>query len=204
MEAFAHAPRVGARPQSHLRSFPSTPNFIAAGQGTAGLELVRQADVLDVVVVPVGGGGLISGVAVAVKCLAPKARVYGVEPDRGEDDAHDVSTRAIPFDADSVKTIADGLAAPMAGTLNYETVKEFVDDIVVISDEADRRGSSRATHLHEAFRRTRRRRRHSPRFSPARFLSRAEKGWVSLVSGRERGSLEDGRADRVGVVPIGF
>jgi threonine dehydratase len=134
MEAFAHAHEL-ARERSLIFVHPFDDEFIAAGQGTAGLELVRQADVLDVVVVPVGGGGLISGIAVAVKCLAPKARVYGVEPEGAKTMRMSLDA-GHPVRADSVKTIADGLAAPMAGTLNYETVKAYVDDIVVISDDA--------------------------------------------------------------------
>jgi len=84
--------------------------------------------------VPIGGGGLIAGVAVAVKGLNPRARVYGVQPEgaaamrRSLDAGH-------PVQLDSVNTIADGLAAPMAGAMTYDIVRRFVDDVVVISDD---------------------------------------------------------------------
>src|SRR5688572_20310541 len=88
----------------------------------------------DVVIVPIGGGGLISGVAAAVKSLRPQARVYGVEP-------HGAPTVRAALDAnqvvrlDSVQTIADGLAAPMSGDIVLEHVKAFVDDVVLVSDD---------------------------------------------------------------------
>jgi threonine dehydratase len=113
---------------------PFDDELVAAGQGTTGLELLEQAPDLDTVVVPIGGGGLIAGMLVALKETNPKIRVYGVEPvgaagmRRSLDAGHAVHL-------DSVNTIADGLAAPMAGELNYEIVKRYVDDVVVIDDD---------------------------------------------------------------------
>lgn len=113
---------------------PFDDELIAAGQGTAALELLEQVGDLDVVVVPVGGGGLIAGVATAVKGVSPKTRVYGVEPEgaaamRASLDAG----RAMRLGA--VQTIADGLAAPMAGELTYDVVRRLVDDVVLVSEE---------------------------------------------------------------------
>ena len=134
MEAFAHAHQL-ERDRNLTFIHPFDDELIAAGQGTAGLELVRQADLVDVVVVPIGGGGLIAGIAVAVKRLAPNARVYGVEP-QGAATMRMSLDEGHPVRAETVNTIADGLAAPMAGQLNYEIVRRFVDDVVVISDDA--------------------------------------------------------------------
>ena len=112
---------------------PFDDEHVAAGQGTAGLELVEQAPDLDVVVVPIGGGGLIAGLLVAIKESNPTIRVYGVEPTgaaamrKSLDAGHAVTL-------DSVKTIADGLAAPMAGELNFEVVRRYADDVVTIDD----------------------------------------------------------------------
>ena len=138
MEAFAHAHEL-ARANNLTFIHPFDDELIAAGQGTAGVELVSQAGRVDVVVVPVGGGGLIAGVAVAVKRLAPKARVYGVEP-TGASSMRQSVDAGRPVRLDTVKTVADGLAAPMAGELNYEIVRQYVDDIIVIDDEVILRG----------------------------------------------------------------
>ncbi len=105
-----------------------------AGTGTVGLEILEQVPDVDVVVVGIGGGGLISGVAAAIKQLRPTCRVYGVEPEgapamrRSLDEGH-------PVRLEKIDTIADGLAAPFAGTLNYEIVKRYVDDVVLVSDK---------------------------------------------------------------------
>lgn len=107
--------------------------FIIAGQGTAGLELVEQVSDLDVVVVPIGGGGLIAGLLVAIKESNPKIRVYGVEPTGAAAMRRSLDEgRAVTLD--KVSTIADGLAAPMAGQLNYEIVRRYADDVVLIDD----------------------------------------------------------------------
>ena len=108
---------------------------MCAGAGTVGLELLEQAPDVDVVVVPIGGGGLIAGMLVALKESNPRIRVFGVEPEgapsmrRSLNEGHAVRL-------DRVNTIADGLAAPMAGDLNYEIVRRYADDVVLIGDDA--------------------------------------------------------------------
>lgn len=104
-----------------------------AGAGTVGLEIVEQVPDATTIVVPVGGGGLISGIAAAAKLSRPGLRVFGVEPvgaaamrkslDIGE-----------PARLDRVQTIADGLAPPMAGRINYQIVRAYVDDVVTVTD----------------------------------------------------------------------
>ncbi len=108
--------------------------YVIAGQGTVGLELMEDApEALDAVIVSIGGGGLISGVAAAVKGISPRTRVIGVEPEGAA--VMTKSLRAGAAQSDTPHTIADGLAAPFAGVLNYAHVKAFVDDVVLVSDE---------------------------------------------------------------------
>ena len=112
---------------------PFDDELIAAGQGTAALELLEQTEGLDVVVVPIGGGGLIAGIATAVKGISPRTRIYGIEPE-GAAAMRASLDAGRPVRLDAVKTIADGLAAPMAGTLNYDVVRRLVDDVILVSD----------------------------------------------------------------------
>jgi threonine dehydratase len=114
---------------------PFDDELVAAGAGTTALELLEQAPDLDVVVIPIGGGGLIAGMLPAIKEQNPKIRVYGVEPAGAPSMRMSLDQgRAVKLDA--VNTIADGLAAPMAGELNYEIVKRYVDDVVLLDDAA--------------------------------------------------------------------
>jgi threonine ammonia-lyase medium form len=107
--------------------------FVMAGQGTAGLELLEDAGQLDLVLVPVGGGGLISGVATAVKALQPDARVVGVEPEASDDTAR--SLRAGRRERVTVgRTIADGQQLPAPGEQTFRVVSALVDDVVTVSD----------------------------------------------------------------------
>jgi threonine dehydratase len=114
---------------------PFDDELIGAGAGTAALELLEQVNDLDVIVIPIGGGGLISGMLPAIKEQYPKIRVYGVEP-AGASSMRQSLDVGHAVRLESVKTIADGLAAPMAGELNYEIVKRYVDDVVLIDDDA--------------------------------------------------------------------
>lgn len=107
---------------------------IIAGQGTVGLEIVEQFPEVEAVVVQVGGGGLISGVATAVKALRPEVRVIGVEPE-GAADARDSWTSGTLSTWPSVETVADGLRTSRVGELNFATMRELVDDIVTVTDE---------------------------------------------------------------------
>jgi threo-3-hydroxy-L-aspartate ammonia-lyase len=108
--------------------------LVMAGQGTVGLELAGDVDDLDVVVVPVGGGGLLAGVATAVKALQPRARVVGVEPEASDDVTR--SLRAGERVTVEVRpTIADGQQLRTPGERTWPVIESLVDDAVTVSDE---------------------------------------------------------------------
>jgi threonine dehydratase len=108
---------------------------IIAGQGTLGLEILEQAPDVRTVFVPIGGGGLVSGVALAIKALRPDVRIVGVEPEGAADAA--ASRQAGHIVAlDHTDTIADGLRALKVGALPFEAIRDWVDDVATVSDAA--------------------------------------------------------------------
>jgi threonine dehydratase len=111
---------------------------IIAGQGTVGLELVEALPDVRTVVVCVGGGGLISGVATAVRALAPGAHVVGVEPELAADAQQSLREGRIVRwpPADVTRTICDGVRTQALGALTYATISALVDEIVTVTDEA--------------------------------------------------------------------
>lgn len=113
---------------------PFNDECVIAGQGTIGLELFDQLPDLDAVVVPIGGGGLIAGVAFTIKTLNPNIKVYGVQASGAPSMAKSVADGEIAR-LDSVSTIADGIAVKEPGDLTYELVKKYVDEIVTVSDD---------------------------------------------------------------------
>jgi threonine dehydratase len=112
---------------------PFNDPFIISGTGTIGLEIFKQCREVDYVFVPIGGGGLIAGIAIALKNLNPKIRVIGVEADGAQSMKASVEKGEI-VPLTSVNTIADGIAVKACGNLNLEAVKKYVDDIVVVND----------------------------------------------------------------------
>ena len=114
---------------------PFSDRAIIAGQGVVGLEILEDMPDVENVIVPVGGGGLISGVALAIKSQRPDVRVVGVEPvgcnvvRRSLDAGH-------PVAAGKIDTVADGLAAPFAGELSQAVIEHYVDDVILVPDEA--------------------------------------------------------------------
>ena len=107
---------------------------VIAGQGTIALELTEQLSDIDVVLVPVGGGGLISGVAFTLKSLNPNVKVYGVQATGAPSMVNSVHNGKIE-ELPSVSTIADGIAVKKPGSLTYEICSKYVDDIVTVSDD---------------------------------------------------------------------
>lgn len=107
---------------------------VIAGQGTIALEIAEQIPDLDAVIVPIGGGGLISGVAYTMKMLNPNVKVYGVQASGAPSMANSVRDGRIET-LDSVSTIADGIAVKCPGDLTYELCKKYVDEIVTVTDD---------------------------------------------------------------------
>jgi threonine dehydratase len=106
----------------------------AQGTATVGLEFSEQAGTLDVLIVPIGGGGLIAGMASAIKQLQPACRVIGVEP-QGADSMHRSFAAGAPVAIEAVRTIADSLGAPMALPYSFALCRQYVDELVLISDD---------------------------------------------------------------------
>ena len=113
---------------------PFNDEDVIAGQGTIALELTEQLSDIDVVLVPVGGGGLISGVAYTLKTLNPSVKVYGVQATGAPSMANSVHHGRIE-ELPAVSTIADGIAVKVPGNLTYEICSKYVDDIVTVSDD---------------------------------------------------------------------
>ncbi|MFZ5813723.1 MAG: threonine ammonia-lyase [Bacillota bacterium] len=111
---------------------------IMAGQGTIGLEILEQAPQVEVVYVPIGGGGLISGVATALKESNPRIRVVGVEPALAND-TYLSRQQGRRVSIGTSTSIADGLRASMPGELTFPVVQRYVDEIVLVTDEEIRR-----------------------------------------------------------------
>lgn len=109
--------------------------WIMAGQGTAALELVREVPDLDVVVTPLGGGGLLSGTVTAVRGISPATRVYGVEPETADDWVQSLKLGERVL-IDPPPTIADGVRTRQPGKLTFEVVRALATGVVTVSDEA--------------------------------------------------------------------
>jgi threonine dehydratase len=127
--AVAHAAATGA-----VMVHPFDHPDVIAGQGTISLEVLEQVPDVKTIVVPIGGGGLVSGIAAAARAMRPDIRIVGVEPAgaatlrRSLDEGHVVT---LP----ELSTIADGLAAKRAGDLTFEYVRQLVDEVVIVTEE---------------------------------------------------------------------
>ncbi len=107
---------------------------VIAGQGTIGLEMIAQLPGLDTVVVPVGGGGLISGIAIALKELRPTIRVIGVQAEQAASACASRKAGQV-VELTGIKTIADGIAVKRVGDLTFAVMQRYVDDLVTVSDD---------------------------------------------------------------------
>jgi threonine dehydratase len=107
---------------------------VIAGQGTIGLEIVEDLPNVDTVIVPVGGGGLISGISSAIKSLRPATKMIGVEPERASSMYQSIQTGRITRLSDT-RSIADGLATREPGSITYSITKMNVDEIQLVSEQ---------------------------------------------------------------------
>ena len=132
-EAYAEALRIQAR-ENLVFVHPFNDPRVVAGQGTIGLELLEQCPKMDLVLVPIGGGGLISGVACAIKETNPRIRIIGVQ-------ASAIASMKASVDAGRLTelpagtTIADGIAVKRPGDYTFEMIRRYVDDIVTVDEE---------------------------------------------------------------------
>jgi threonine dehydratase len=116
---------------------PYNDEKIIAGQGTVGLEILEDFPEVETVLSPVGGGGLISGVAAAIKLTNPKVKVIGVEPELAADaQASFRQGKIVQFPAEQVsRTLADGLRTQSIGPINFEHIRAYVDDIITVTED---------------------------------------------------------------------
>ncbi|OQY41437.1 MAG: threonine ammonia-lyase [Fusobacteriia bacterium 4572_74] len=112
---------------------PFDDKFVIAGQGTIGLEILDQLEDVDVVLVPIGGGGIISGISTAIKAIKPSVKIIGVEAAHAPCMKSAIEKGEV-YTIDSKATIADGIAVRRAGNLTYEIVKENVDEFVTVTE----------------------------------------------------------------------
>lgn len=113
---------------------PFNDDEVIAGQGTIGLEILDQLPDVDAVICPIGGGGLISGVAFAIKQLNPKVKVYGVQAEKAPSMAKSLKEGA-PITLDSVRTFADGIAVKHPGDLTYAITQQYVDAVATVTED---------------------------------------------------------------------
>lgn len=136
-EAFSVAEQI-QNDEGRVLVHPFEGRAVATGTGMIGLEIHEQCADVDAIVVSVGGGGLIGGVANAIKALRPDCEVFGVEPD-GADSMRRSFAAGKPQAIESVTTIADSLGAPFALPYSFELCRQNVDQLVTVSDEQIRR-----------------------------------------------------------------
>src|SRR5215472_16092224 len=129
-DAFAEAQHLGAA-ENRVFVHPFDDDLVMAGQGTIGLELLEQNPYLEAVVLPVGGGGLAAGVAVAIKETNPKIKVYGIET-RAFPSMKAALAHGVPVEVPVARTIADGIAVRCAGQRTLEVVRKYVDGIALV------------------------------------------------------------------------
>ena len=127
---------------------PFDHRHIIAGQGTVGLEVARAWEDVDTVLAPIGGGGLASGVAAAVKRILPSAKVIGIEPE-GAASMRRALDNGSPILLPKVETIADGLKPIIAGQLTFEHANDLMDDVVTVDDESIRDAATMLVHRHK-------------------------------------------------------
>lgn len=107
--------------------------YVISGQGTIGLEIMEQLEQVDVIVVPIGGGGLLAGILAAVKAINPAIKVIGVEPDTAHDTYLSLKNGKIT-PISGTTTIADGLRTSQPGEVTFQIIQKYIDDLVLVSE----------------------------------------------------------------------
>ena len=123
-----------SREEGYTFAHPFNDEYVMAGQGTIALEILDQLPEVEQIVVPIGGGGLIAGIAVAVKMLKPSCKVIGVQA-AGAPSMYNAVKMGYIEELKSVATIADGIAVKKPGNLTYDCVTKYVDDVVTVSED---------------------------------------------------------------------
>lgn len=123
-----------AKENGYIFMPPFNHKMIIAGQGTAALELINEVGNLDAIVTPLGGGGLLSGSAIATNHLLPTCKIYGVEPAAGNDGLQSFKKGEI-VKIESPRTIADGAQTPSLGTITFPIIQKYVSDILTATDD---------------------------------------------------------------------
>lgn len=113
---------------------PFDDDYVIAGQGTIGLEILDQLSDVDAIIVPIGGGGLISGIACAVKQLRPDVKVYGVQAEKAPSMVRSLEDGK-PITLPSVSTFADGIAVKHPGDTTFDIISNYVDEVVTVSED---------------------------------------------------------------------
>ncbi|GFZ33571.1 threonine ammonia-lyase [Clostridium zeae] len=131
-EAYEEAKRLEEK-NGYTFVHPFNDIDVIEGQGTIAIEILNELKDVDCIIVPVGGGGLISGIAVAAKLINPKIKIIGVEPEGANAVKISIENNKV-MSLDNLKTIADGVAVKTPGDLNFKIIKKYVDEIVTVSD----------------------------------------------------------------------
>src|SRR5699024_11044385 len=132
-DAYAKAVEL-IKEHGYTFAHPFNDERVIAGQGTIGLEILYQLPDVDTVVVPIGGDGLISGVAYAIKAIKPDCKVIGVQA-AGAPSMYVSRKNGEPTELASVSTIADGIAVKKPGDLTFEICSKYVDEIVTVTED---------------------------------------------------------------------
>jgi len=131
-EAYTEAKRLEAE-HNYVFVHPFDDLDVMYGQGTIACEILEEIEDIDCILVPVGGGGLIGGIALAAKALKPSIKIIGVEPEGAKAMKESMDNKKI-VNLETVRTIADGVAVKKPGNLTFEIIRNYVDEIVTVSD----------------------------------------------------------------------
>ncbi len=131
-DAFKKAKELEEK-EGYIFVHPFNDEEVLYGQGTIALEILEKLPETDIIIVPIGGGGLISGIACAAKILKPEIKIIGVEPE-GAASAYESIKQNKIIELKEANTIADGTAVKKIGELNFEYIKKYVDEIITVSD----------------------------------------------------------------------